>query len=321
LPGLSHGRWKYISSFTDIQRTDDSNGHNDKSPDDRIPQIIRVRFEQSALPNHHGNFELRVHHSDLYGEPMCRSAFRIIENPVSIYRKIIFYILLVAGAWIFQYFLNAKGTCTFLDPIANPTDVIDDLWVTLTKPLNLYWIEHPQHAETAQAISSLSLDGAILTLLYVGSTRRSSVRPFFSLFIFMTLRFIAQIMAVIPCAPGYVWPVGKIMGVRIPTIFVDDTHLANDMFFSGHSGSTLVIGLEFLELDYYKMGWWQLGVVFPLISTWVVSVRVHRGVDVMAAVLASIAACSISKYLSESVDGYLQVNKRVHDADRLKKKA
>jgi hypothetical protein len=207
-----------------------------------------------------------------------------------------------------------------MDPVHYPTDVIDDLFVTTTKGLNMWFIENPQYAETVQALSSLSLDIAIIVLLWVGSTRRSSVRPFLSLFLFMALRFVAQIMAVIPCAPGYLWPSGKIFGYAIPTIFVD-YHPANDMYFSGHAGTTFVIGLEFMELDYYKMGWWQLGVVFPLISTWVVSVRVHRGIDVMAAVLASITACSISKELADSIDRYLQVNRWVRDESRLRKKA
>lgn len=105
------------------------------------------------------------------------------------------------------------------------------------------------------------------------------------------------------------WPKGKVFSFSIPTLFVD-YHPANDMFFSGHTGISLLIGLELLELEYFKLAWFQLFLVFPFISVWVVALRVHRGIDVIAAIFAAIAACGISKTISESVDLQLQIHRK-----------
>lgn len=80
------------------------------------------------------------------------------------------------------------------------------------------------------------------------------------------------------------------------------------MFFSGHTGTALVVGLELHELDYIKTAWVQLWVILPLISVWVVSTRVHRGIDVVAAILAGVAASSIAKSMADSIDRRLRVN-------------
>ncbi len=48
-----------------------------------------------------------------------------------------------------------------------------------------------------------------------------------------------------------------IEGVEIPTLFVD-YHPANDMFFSGHTGTTLLIALELYQLDYQRLAMVQV---------------------------------------------------------------
>lgn len=206
--------------------------------------------------------------------------------------------------------LNAKGTCTFLDPHVYTDDVIDDAFIRFTADLNKHLIANPYLAEAYQAISSLLIDAALLTLLYVGTTRRSSVRPFLSILLFFTFRFIAQIAAVIPCSPGFMWPVGKLFGYEIPTVFVD-YEPTNDMFFSGHAGTTMIIGLELFELDYIKLAWFQMSFALPVISVWVVTARAHRGIDVWAGILAAIASCSIAKELAVPLDRELQVSRRI----------
>jgi hypothetical protein len=155
-------------------------------------------------------------------------------------------------------------------------------------------IQHPTVAEACQALSSFSLDFTIMFLLYVSTTQRSSVRPFFSVFLFQTFRFLAQILATIPCAPGYFFPPGKLLGYQIPSLFVD-YHPANDYFFSGHVGTTLVLGIELFALDYTRLGRFQILATLPVMCAWVVVGRVHRGIDVLAGLLAAVAASAISK--------------------------
>ncbi|CAM9695958.1 unnamed protein product, partial [Ectocarpus fasciculatus] len=190
------------------------------------------------------------------------------------------------------------------------TDVIDDAFIRVTSDLNKRLIANPVLAEAYQAICSLLIDTALLALLYLGTTRRSSVRPFLSILIFFTFRFIAQIAAVIPCSPGFLWPVGKLFGYEIPTVFVD-YEPTNDMFFSGHAGTTFIIGLEFFELDYHRLAWFQMTFALPVISVWVVTARAHRGIDVWAGILAAVASCSIAKELAVTLDSELQVSRRI----------
>lgn len=247
---------------------------------------------------------------------MAAAPLHILDGPISPYGRLILLILIVITTACFQHYLNAKGTCTFLDPHVYTTDVIDDAFIRVTSDLNKRLIANPVLAEAYQAICSLLIDTALLALLYLGTTRRSSVRPFLSILIFFTFRFIAQIAAVIPCSPGFLWPVGKLFGYEIPTVFVD-YEPTNDMFFSGHAGTTFIIGLEFFELDYHRLAWFQMTFALPVISVWVVTARAHRGIDVWAGILAAVASCSIAKELAVTLDSELQVSRRIRRAAKV----
>ncbi len=158
-----------------------------------------------------------------------------------------------------------------------------------------------------QALTSFALDVGMLMLLFLGTIRRSSVRSVLSLFLFMRIRFIAQLMA-LPCPPGFLWPHGKLFGVHMPTFFID-YHPANNMFFSGHTGTALIVGLELFQMGYLRTAWIQLFLVTPLVTVVVVAFRVHRGIDVLAGLLAAITSCSIAKEVAESLDRALQVRR------------
>jgi hypothetical protein len=276
--------------------------------------IIHIHFDPHELPNHSGWFEIRLHLNNDYGRPHDKCSCYMMEAKISPIKRIALLLFFVGLVATFQHFLNAKGVCPFLDPDVHPIDPIDDNFVRLTAPINRYFIENPAVVELAQAISSLTLDFGMVLLVTVATTRRSSIQPFLALFLLMTFRFVAQLMAVIPCPPGFLWPKGKIYGYEVPTLFVD-YHPANDMFFSGHTGTSLLIGLELWQLDYHRLAMFQLLIILPLISTFVVSVRVHRGIDVVAAILASIAACSIAKHIAEDLDRVIQVHRQVADKE------
>jgi hypothetical protein len=304
LPGLSHGRWRYING--NIDQIENSHSSQNNKIFISKPEVVTIRFEPHELPIHSGHFDIRIHHNNEYGNPCASLSFYMVDYPISFWRRALLVIFFVVSIASFQHILNEKGQCTFLDPEIYVNDVIDDAFIRATIPLNKWFIQNMDSAAACQAISSLILDASTITLIYLGSTRRSSIRPFLAIFLFMLFRFVAQLMAVMPCPPGFLWPVGKLFGFEIPTIFVDYKP-TNDMFFSGHTGSTLVIALELIELDYEKIGLFQLFVVLPFISVWVVSARVHRGIDVIAGLLAAISACSVSKRLSEPIDRLLRV--------------
>jgi hypothetical protein len=104
LPGLSHGRWRYISA---CEMAKDG--------------TISVNFNpQSSLPNHEGVFELRVHLNNEYGTPVLRSnPIHFLDAPISKVGRLILMIAFLGIVWFLQHLLNAKGGCDFVDPLTH----------------------------------------------------------------------------------------------------------------------------------------------------------------------------------------------------------
>lgn len=198
---------------------------------------VHVTFPPHLLPPHAGRFEARYHASGLYAVH-ARTGFRIVAGKISRWKRCLVFFALLALTAYSQRLLNAKGTCIWRDPMEH-ADVLLDYAYVYTAWLNAWLTENWAWAEALQAASSLSLDVFVLILIALGSSRRSSLRPFFSLFNFFLFRFVAQLAAHIPCPPGYIWPSGALFGFPIPTLFVDYHH-ADDFFFSGPHPSRTV---------------------------------------------------------------------------------
>jgi hypothetical protein len=293
LPGLSHGRWRYLSSG---------------ERDERGRTTVLFHGQSSALPSHSGAFEARVHCNNEYGEPVCKSTIHFLDAPISRVGRGAVLVLFLFTVHLMQLALNSKGGCAYLDP-ASHTDVIRDWLSEVTAPLNRLFVAQAAWGEAAQAGSSLLLDAGVLTLAYCATMRRSSVRSYCALFLFFALRFVAQLAATIPCPPGFIWPRGRIAGLDIPTLFVD-YRIANDFFFSGHVGTALVVALELFQLDYPRLAWLYASLVTPLLAVLVVSFRAHRGIDCIAAVLAALVSCSVAEQFALAVDRALQIRRR-----------
>jgi hypothetical protein len=96
-------------------------------------------------------------------ERVHKSHFRSLCN-------VILQLLIVAS----QQALNAKGTCAFKAPALH-VDPIDDWFVRFTAPLNERLTNDPILAAALQAVCSFVMDVSMVTLLFVGCVRRSSV--------------------------------------------------------------------------------------------------------------------------------------------------
>lgn len=292
-PGLSLARWTYL-------------GQGKKTIKDNTA-IIDFTLPVEKLPNHGGYFEVRVQRKNGYYVEQ-KSLVHFLDQPMSTVKRWTFFFSLVVLVAAFQAVLNNKGTCSYLDPKDN-IDTINDWGYHMTYDLNAYFVENPDAAAACQALSSLFLDASMLGLLLFGGLKRSTVRPFLSLVLFMTFRFVAQIAAIIPCAPGYIWPKGELFGFSIPTIFVD-YHPANDMFFSGHTGTLVVAGIQFYTTNFMFIAFVHFVLALPFVATLVVAFRVHRGIDVLAAIFAAIAACSVAENIADPIDRALQESKK-----------
>jgi len=64
----------------------------------------------------------------------------------------------------------------------------------------------------------------------------------------------------------------------------------------------MIIGLELFKMGYTLTAILVLSTFTPLIGLWVLAARVHRGIDVYAAIIAAIASSAISEKLSETID-------------------
>lgn len=180
LPGTSQGRFRYFNNPIDADL-----------PLPGTHRVIKIRLEPWELPNHAGIFEARIHLNNYYGTPDLVASFYMAESPIPFYRKALFLALIVAVVHQFQHFLNAKGSCPHIDP--DSPDVIDDWFVSVTLSLNKWFIANEAWAEAAQALSSFFLDAGLLLLLFLSTTRRSSVRPFLAVFLLQASRFVAQV--------------------------------------------------------------------------------------------------------------------------------
>ena len=249
-PGLSLSRWVYLGQGKKKVKNNTASVH--------------IMIPTTKLPNHGGYFHVRIHRKNGYTVEN-KTVVHFLDQPVSSYKRWAFFFSLVAIVASFQAVLNSKGTCKYLDP-KDHVDKFFDWGYHMTYDLNGYLVANPDIAEAAQALSSLFLDVSMLGLLIVGALKRSTVRPFLSLVLFMTFRFVAQIAATIPCAPGYIWPKGKLFGISIPTIFVD-YHPANDMFFSGHTGTLVVAGIQFYTTNFMFVALLHFLFALPLVAS------------------------------------------------------
>ena len=218
-------------------------------------------------------------------------------------------ISMLAGLmWTYQYTINAKGVCYSQPKGSTSKDIahllVDDLMLTFTEPLNELFLSNESIANMLQALSSAVIDVTLIWLTVTASLLRLTAQPLLSVFILMSLRYIAQWIAVFPCPEGYIWPPGKIFGWHVPSLFVD-YHPANDFFFSGHAGVLCVAGIEYLTERQYLAAALHLCITLPYVSVLVVSFRVHRGIDIYTAILAAIASCHLSAKISPSVDRFL----------------
>ena len=315
VPGVSLGNWIYLGeSYATTQPNADGT------------LVLRLTIPQSKMPKHQGNFELRFHRSNSYGTPEISKKFKLLRRPISLLKRglvVGLFLIVVAGC---QNMLNAKGSCpiapaflastattaakakgtTATTAVGDTQHCIEDYALLATESLNHWFITHPTAATALQALCSASIDVSMVTMVVTGAFRRSSTKPFLALFLLMMLRFVAQSAAVMPCAPGFIWPRGALFGWPIPSLFVD-YHPSNDYFFSGHTGTVLTAGLQFLDMDYPFLAWVHFGVLLPFTVGLVVSFRAHRGIDVLTGVLAAVAACSMAEKLAVPLDRMLEV--------------
>jgi len=201
--------------------------------------------------------------------------------------------LLVTGIVLALWFC----TQSLLGARVAPASGIGDGLHNFTVGLNAYFAQNLKAANTLLIVSSGLIDALGLFLLgrwlFGGS-----VRPFFGLFLLMTLRQVMQAVCSLPTPPNMIWH-----DPGFPSLLVT-YHVANDFFFSGHTAIAVFGATELARLRRT----WLTALAFVIalfeIAT-VLVLRAHYTMDVFTGVVAALWVARFSEQISPAIDRLL----------------
>jgi hypothetical protein len=178
-----------------------------------------------------------------------------------------------------------------------PPSGIGDGLHTLTAGWNTYLLHAPATANVLLIASSALIDATGLLLLgrwVFGGT----VRPFLGLLMLLALRQVMQALCALPAPPNLIWHYPG-----FPSLFVT-YGVANDYFFSGHTGIAV---LGAIELARWRRGWLTtvgvLVVIFEI--TTVLTLRAHYTMDVFTGAVAALWVATVCERVAPWIDRQL----------------
>src|SRR6266852_7779631 len=175
-----------------------------------------------------------------------------------------------------------------------PASGIGDGLHNLTAGLNAYFSQNARAANALLIVSSALIDALGLFLL-ARWLFGGSVRPFFGLFLLMTLRQVMQAICALPPPPNMIWHYPG-----FPSLLVT-YHVANDFFFSGH---TAIAVFGAIELSRLRRNWITTGagllVLFEVAT--VLILRAHYTMDVFAGIVAALWVAHFSERIGPHLD-------------------
>lgn len=208
----------------------------------------------------------------------------LTERPQFFLRVIVTF--LAIGVWFWtQSLIGAR---------AWPSSGVGDGLHNLTAGLNAYLHQTPAAANALLIISSALIDALGLFLLgswiFVGRAR-----PFLGLLLLLGLRQTMQALCALPAPPNMIWHYPG-----FPSLFVT-YNVANDYFFSGHTGIA-VFGA--IELARFRRTWLTslaaIVVVFEIAA--VLVLRAHYTMDVFTGIIAALWVAQVSEWFVQRFD-------------------
>ncbi len=201
--------------------------------------------------------------------------------------------LLVSGMVLALWF----WTQSLIGARTAPASAIGDALHNLTAGLNSHFAQNTRAADALLIVSSALIDA--LGLFLVGRWLfGGSIRPFFGLFLLMTLRQLMQAVCALPPPPNMIWHYPG-----FPSLLVT-YHVANDFFFSGH---TAIAVFGAIELSRLRRNWLTaaavLLVVFEIAT--VLILRAHYTMDVFAGIVAALWIAHLTERISPRLDHLL----------------
>jgi PAP2 superfamily C-terminal len=193
---------------------------------------------------------------------------------------------LAIGVWFWtQSLIGAR---------ALPSSGIGDGLHNLTAGLNSY-LQHSPSAANALLIVSSALIDALGLFLLGRWIFGGSVRPFLLLVMLLGLRQVMQALCALPTPPNMIWHYPG-----FPSLFVT-YNVANDYFFSGHTGIAVFGAIELARL---RRNWLTAlavsVVVFEIVT--VLVLRAHYTMDVFTGIIAALWVATICERIAPRID-------------------
>jgi membrane-associated phospholipid phosphatase len=178
-------------------------------------------------------------------------------------------------------------------PGGSENTIVDQAHV-LTHDWNQALNENKKAANTLLIISTALIDlaGIWLLVLAIGG---KTIRPFVALFILFSARQISQYFCALPLPDGIIWH-----DPGVPSLLIT-YGVANDFFFSGHTGIAVLGALE-LARRHGRTGIF-LGIFLGIFeAVTVLALRAHYTMDVIAGAAIAILAALAASRLADSCD-------------------
>ena len=175
-----------------------------------------------------------------------------------------------------------------------PASGIGDGLHNLTAGLNAYLRQSPTAANALLIVSSALIDalGVFLLGSWVFAGR---LRPFLGLLLLLGLRQVMQTLSALPAPPNMIWHYPG-----FPSLFVT-YNVANDYFFSGHTGIAVLGAVELARVRRPWLTALAVIVVMFEIAT-VLILRAHYTMDVFTGIVAALWVAQASEWLARRFD-------------------
>jgi hypothetical protein len=202
---------------------------------------------------------------------------------------LIFMICLgIAAIFTTQYFIAKKGI---------PTCGIIDLVQNFFLSFNQYVTDHVRVGDALLIGMSFVLDCMFL-FMFVDTIITRNIRPFLTYALFFTLRQSMQFLVSLPIPPHIIWH-----DPGFPSL-LQNYHVSNDLYFSGHAGISLIAALEMSSFG--KRWLTTVGfTLFALESILVIAMQIHYTMDVFTAIITVFCITDLSCHLAHPVNRFL----------------
>lgn len=205
-------------------------------------------------------------------------------------------IVTLAIAWLcneIQHVLNQR-TCEV--GVGGPDRVIRDVLHEWTADMTAWMHREEDGANYVLVAHQLYLD--LMAILFVVECLFfcRTLRPVFTMGSFLLLRHLSQFLVHLPCPPDFLW-----RETPVPTLAVHYEPAA-DFFMSGHTGTSIILAIEFYRSGRYYLAT-LASLAVPAMMLLVLVCRVHYTCDIIAAAATSYFCSRMALHFDELLFG------------------